>query len=335
MGLEPALLDWLLDSDPALRWQVERDLARAPERQWAATKARVATEGFGARLLGLQDPDGQWARGAYFPGQGFDTAGTTGDADGQPWVATTWSLNSLREWGLDAAELPGTAELLAANSRWEYDDLPYWGGEVDCCINAFTLANGAWLGVDVSDLGQWFIEHRLDDGGWNCEWEEGSTRSSFHSTLNSLKGLLYYEQGTGSSDGLREARKAGEEYLLERRLLYTLSTGQLVGPWATRFAYPFRWYYSVLNALDYFRSAAIHDDVGPDPRLAEAIEAIRSAREPDGTWLQERRHPGLTWFEVDAPVSESSKWLTFYGSRALEWWGQHPKADHKKKRQTE
>lgn len=325
MRLDPATLDWLLDSDPALRWQVERDLAGAPKEQWTATKATVAREGFGARLLALQEADGQWAGGAYFPGGGFDGTGTTGgedsvDGGGQPWVATTWSLNSLREWGLDAAELSGTAELLAANSRWEYDDLPYWNGEVDCCINAFTLANGAWLGAEVSGLAQWFTEHRMADGGWNCEWVEGSSRSSFHSTLNSLRGLLYYEQATGGSDALREARQSAEEYLLERRLLYTLSTGQLVGPWATRFAYPFRWFYSVLNAVDYFRSAAMHDGRPADSRLAEAVEKIRSTRRPDGTWLQERRHPGLAWFEVDAPAGEPSKWLTFYSTRALGWW---------------
>ena len=320
MVVDPALLDWLLDADPALRWQVERDLAGAPQEVWEATRARIAREGFGARLLSLQDPDGQWAGGAYFPG-GFDFHGPeTADDAGQPWTATTWTLNTLRDWGLDAAALPGTADLLAANSRWEYDDLPYWGGEVDCCINAFTLANGAWLGADVAGIAQWFLDHRLADGGWNCEWVDGSTRSSFHSTLNALKGLLYYETATGGCHALRAARQAGEKYLLERRLMRTLSTGELVGPWVTGFAYPFRWFYSVLNAADYFRTAALQDGIPPDPRLADAIEVIRAARQPDGTWLQERRHPGRVWFEVDVPPGEPSRWLTFYGTRELAWW---------------
>ena len=127
------LLDWLLDSDPALRWQVERDIAGAPPEVWQATRALVAEEGYGARLLSLQDADGQWAGGAFFPaGFAFESM----EIEGQPWTATTWSLNTLREWGLDARVLRErrTAELLAAHSRWEYDDLPYWGGEVDCCI---------------------------------------------------------------------------------------------------------------------------------------------------------------------------------------------------------
>ncbi|WP_457948724.1 squalene cyclase [Pseudarthrobacter sp. alpha12b] len=320
MAADPGLINWLLDSDPALKWQVERDLAGAPPAQWERTRARVRTEGFGAELLALQDPDGQWAGGAYFPAD-FDFEGPEAAADaGQPYTATTWSLNMLREWGLDAAALAGTAEKLAANSRWEYEALPYWGGEVDCCINAFTLANGAWLGADVAGLARWFVEHQQEDGGWNCEWVNGSQRSSFHSTINSLEGLLYYEGATGGSAELRAARHRGEEYLLERKLLYRMATREQVAPWVSHFAYPFRWFYSALHALDYFRAAALYDDAAPDPRLADAIELVRSARQPDGTWIQERRHLGRVWFEVDVPPGEPSKWLTFHASRVLDWW---------------
>lgn len=306
--------EWMLDTDPALRWQVERDIVGSPPEVWQATRARAATEGIGARTLALQDADGQWAGGAYFPSDASD------DEEGQPWTSTTWALNALREWGVDAAELGDTAARLATNSRWEYNDLPYWGGEVDCCINGYTLANGAWLGVDVSALGEWFVEHRMADGGWNCAWEESSTRSSFHSTLNSLKGILDYEIATGGTPELTAARHAGEEYLLERRLLRRATTGEIVAPWVDHFAYPFRWFYSALNAVNYFRAAAVHDGTAPDPRLEEAIELIRSERQPDGTWIQARRHPGRVWFEVDVDRGESSPWLTFYATRALDWW---------------
>ncbi|WP_431277113.1 squalene cyclase [Leifsonia poae] len=322
MTLDPVLGDWLLDSDPALRWQVERDLTGEPEAVWLATRSRIASEGFGARLLALQDADGQWAGGAFFP-RGFDFDGPeAAPGAGQPWTATTWSLNLLRDWGLDADALAGTAELLAANSRWEYDDLPYWGGEVDCCINAYTLANGVWLGADVSAIAQWFLDHQMDDGGWNCEWVDGSTRSSFHSTLNALKGLLYYETVSGGTAAVREARQQGEEYLLRRRLLYRLSTGDLVGPWTMNFTCPFRAFYSALNAADYFRAAALHDRRQSDPRLAEAIDAVRAARRPDGTWLQGQTHPGRVWFDVDVSTGEPSKWLTLYATRVLDWWDQ-------------
>ncbi|WP_414639176.1 squalene cyclase [Actinophytocola sp.] len=316
------MIGWLRDSDPALRWQVERDLLGEPPTVWEATRARIATEGFGARLLALQDPDGQWAGGAFFPA-GFDVEAPEVAQEGaQPWTATTWTLTTLREWGLDAAVLRErrTAELLAEHSRWEYEGRPYWDGEVDCCINAWTVANGLWLGADITGIVDWFVRHQLPDGGWNCEWVSGSTRSSFHSTLNSLKGLLAHEVATGGSAAARAARRGGEEYLLRRGLFRRLSTGEPVGPWATRFRYPFRWCYSVLNAAEYFRQAALFDGVRPDPRMADAIELVRAARQPDGTWLQAGRLAGAEWFEVDAPAGEPSKWLTLFGTRVLDWW---------------
>jgi hypothetical protein len=315
-----ALTDWLLDSDPALRWQVERDLLGAPAAAWEATRSRIATEGFGARLLTLQDADGQWAGGAFFPAD-YDFEDPDPEV-GQPWTATTWTLNALREWGLDASVLRDrrTAELLDEHCRWEYDDLPYWSGEVDCCINAWTVANGVWLGANVSGLADWFLEHQLPDGGWNCDWVEGSRRSSFHSTLNSLKGLLAFETATGGDADIRAARRRGEEYLLERRLLNRLTTNQPVGQWINDFSYPMRWSYSALNVGEYFRSAVLHDGTAPDPRMSGAVDVVRAARQPDGTWLQTGRQPGRVWFEVDVPAGQPSKWLTLYGTRLLNWW---------------
>jgi hypothetical protein len=160
----------------------------------------------------------------------------------------------------------------------------------------------------------------MADGGWNCDWVEGSTRSSFPSTLNSLKGLLDYDIATGGSEATREARRGGEEYLLQRDLFRRLSTGEPVGDWVGRLAYPLRWFYNVLNAAEYFRQTALVEGREPDPRMAEAIEMIRAARQPDGTWLQARRHPGRVWFEVDVDAGEPSKWLTLYATRVLDWW---------------
>jgi hypothetical protein len=318
MATDPRVLDWLIDSDPAVRWQVERDLAGAPPEVWQATRARVATEGFGASLLAKQDADGQWAGGAFFPAGFFDSP--EAKEPGQPWIATTWALKDLREWGLDSAVLAGTAEKLAANSRWEYDDLPYWGGEVDVCINSYTLAAGAWLGADVSALAEWFPAHRLADGGWNCEAEEGdSVRSSFHSTLNAARGMLAYERITGDAD-LRDARHGGEEYLLKRHLLNRLTTGEPVGGFVTRFVYPNRHRYSALAALEHFRDVSLFEGTAPDPRLGDAVEVVRAARQPDGTWLQTTPLAGRTWFELDVPEGQPSRWLTLFGSRVLEWW---------------
>lgn len=321
------IVPWLLDSDPSLRWQVERDLLDAPEQVWRATRARTASEGYGARLLALQDQDGQWAGGAYFPTRNDERA-EVGDVDeGQPWVATTWSLTALREWGVPARALGDTVERIRRHSRWEYDELPYWGGEVDVCINGCTLANGTWLGADVTSLAAWFGEHQLGDGGWNCEWVEGATVSSFHSTLNALEGLRYRE-AHGEAHGipveelahLGAVRRRGQEYLLERGLMRRQSTGEQVGAWVTELAHPARWRYSVLRALEHFRRAAELDGETPDPRLADAVGTLRALRRPDGRWAQQAHHEGQEWFAVDAPVGMPSRWLTLQALRVLRWW---------------
>ncbi|GAA1962268.1 squalene cyclase [Microbacterium aquimaris] len=318
MVTDQRTLDWMLDSDPALRWQVERDIVHAPPETWQATRARIPDEGWGALLLSQQDADGQWAGGSYFPKGFFDSSER--DRPGQPYVATTWALKDLREFGVDAGRLGDTAERLGRNSRWDYDDLPYWDGEVDVCINAFTLATGAWLGVDMTGLATWFREHRLEDGGWNCEAEEGdSTRSSFHSTLNALVGILEYQRFTGDP-ALEHARHGGAEYLLSRRLMYRASTGEVVGDFVGRIVYPNRWHYNVLAALDYFRSATLHDGTPPDPRLSDAIDVVRAARQPDGTWRQGAPLAGRTWVDVDVAEGEPSRWLTLIGTRVLDWW---------------
>ena len=183
--------------------------------------------------------------------------------------------------------------------------------------NAMTLANGAWLSADVSALAAWFPEHQLADGGWNCEWIEGSTRSSFHSTINALRGILAYEEIAGSTQALRAARKRGEEYLLERRLRYRLSDGERVTRWATVILWPYRAPFTALKAVDYFTQAARRDGVPLDPRVNETLELVRSRRQPGGTWLQEDIVPGRVWFPMDVPPGEPSKWVTYLALRAL------------------
>lgn len=321
---DSAVVDWLLDSDPSMRWQVERDLTGAPEEKWQHTRARTATEGFGRRLLDLQDPDGQWSGGAYFPAEGTagypSAADSERDREGQPWTATTWSLNALRLWGVPSYALGDTAARLDRNTRWEYDDLPYWGGEVDVCINAFTLLNGLWLGCTIDANAQWFVDHQMEEGGWNCQWVEGSTRASVHSTINALEALLEYERVTGGTAEVRAARHSGEEYLLRRHLYRRLTTGEPITERVTTFCHPHRFAYSVLRALDYFREATVYDGGAEDPRLADGIEVVRQARQPNGTWIQGRRLGGKVWFEEDAAVGEPSRGVTLRALRVLRWW---------------
>ena len=314
-----SVIDWLLDSDPSIRWQVMRDLLDTPESEWRAERAKVETEGWGARLLSYEDEDGQWAGGA-FPPSNFDAR--EWQELGQPWTATTFSLSQLREFGLDASSgrAKRAVELIGANSRWDEGGQPYWEGEVEECINGRTVADGAYFGIDVSSIVGRLVGERLDDGGWNCERINGSARSSFATTINVLEGLLEYEKATGGTPESQEARKSGEEYLLERNLFRRLSTGEPADERFLRFVHPNRWRYDVLRAADYFRAAAAVTRAAPDPRLGEAIDHVRSRRLEDGTWLLDWSPAGRVWFEVDDAVGEPSRWVTLRAMRVLRWW---------------
>jgi hypothetical protein len=313
------VIDWLLDSDPSIRWQVMRDLLGAPEPEWRAERAKVETEGCGARLLACEDADGQWAGGAFLP-SGFDFR--EWQEVGQPWTATVFSLSQLREFGLDPASdrMRRAVGLIGASSRWDHAGEPYWEGEVEECINGRVVADGAYFGVDVSSIVGRLTGERLDDGGWNCERINGSVRSSFATTINVLEGLLEYERATGGTPRSREARQSGEEFLLERKLFRRLSTGEPADEQFLRFVHPNRWRYDVLRALDYFRCAAALTGAAPDPRLAEAVGHLRSRRLADGSWPLDWSPPGRVWFDVNDGAGQPSRWVTLRSMRVLRWW---------------
>jgi hypothetical protein len=314
-----SVVDWLLDSDPSIRWQVMCELLDAPEPEWRAERAKVETDGWGARLLSLEDEDGQWAGGAFAPSD-FDFR--EWHEVGQPWTATAFSLSQLREFGLDPSSdrAKRAVELIGANSRWDEGGQPYWEGESEECINGRTVADGAYFGVDVSSIVDKLAGERLDDGGWNCERANGSARSSFATTINVLEGLVEYDRATGGTPESQEARGSGEEYLLERKLFRRLSSGKPADEQFLCFLHPSRWHYDVLRALDYFHSAAMLTGAPPDPRLGEAIDHVRSRRREDGTWPLDWSLPGRVWFDVDDGVGKPSRWVTLRAMRVLRWW---------------
>jgi hypothetical protein len=306
------LTDWLLDSDPAIRWQVMRDLTDAAADEVATERTRVEHEGWGASLLSARDPDGQWLGGACFPGRGERPA------DGsQPWTATLPAMLDLRALGLDPASETARemTALVAANCRWEYNGEPFFDGEVEPCINGHTVTLGAYFGADVDGIVAHLLDDQLDDGGWNCDTERGSTVSSFNSTICVLEGLLEYERAGAGSDRTLVARQRGEQYLLERALFRRRSTGQVPEPAWLGFSFPTRWHYDVLRGLEYFRGAD-----RKDPVLGEAIELVRSKQRDDGTWLLENTHPGAVHVELEEGDNRPSRWNTLRARRVLDWW---------------
>jgi hypothetical protein len=306
------LMEWLLDSDPAIRWQVMRDLAGEQTDVVIAERARVAAEGWGAQLLALQDPDGKWDGGTYRPGW-VDESKPFFDA----WTATHFSLELLRDFGLDpdSPEARKALSLVRDNVRWDVNDAPYFEGETEPCINGLALANGAYFGEAVDGIVDILMNGQLKDGGWNCWADYGAKVSSFNTTICVLEGLAAWERAGGSSDEVAAARASGEEYLLERGLLRTRSTGQIIDQRFTMFSSPAYWYYDVLRGLDYFRSTgAAFDD-----RCTEAIELVDSKRDAEGRWPLENTHQGPTHLEMEGPDGFPSRWNTLRAMRVLNW----------------
>jgi len=324
------VVEWLLDSDPAIRWQVMRDLADAPEEEVAAERARVASEGWGARLLALQRQDGQWNGGTpTFTSAAAANWWRSLPAERQgtlfpEWTSTTWSLALLRAFGLDPASAGArqAVRLVREHCRWEHDGEPFFAGEVEPCINGRAVAIGAYFGQDVQGIVDRLLGEQMSDGGWNCEQENGSTRGSFHTTIDVLEGLLEYERATGGPPEVSAARRRGQEYLLERRMLRRLSTGEVIDPAWTQFSYPTYWHYDVLRGLDYLRAAGAI----PDPRVAGGIDLVESKRDADGRWPLENPHPGRLHIAMDEGEGSASRWNTLRAMRVLRWSEQTPRS---------
>jgi hypothetical protein len=308
------VIDWLLDSDPSVRWQVLRDLADAPAREVAAERARVATVGAAAHLLASQAADGCWGGTAWNRG----------------WDSTMHVLSLLREMGLDpdSAEARRAVGLVRDRVTWrgcgppECEHNAFFAGEVEPCINGQVAASGAYFGEDVRPLVDRLLGEQLPDGGWNCEAENGSTRSSFNTTICVLEALLACEQAAASVvPEVTAARLRGQEYLLERRMFRRRSTGEAIerdrkgGAMFTRFAFPAWWHYDVLRGLDYLRRAG----AAPDERVAETIDLVRSKRDGDGRWPLETRHPGRMPVELGEAEGQPSRWNTLRALRVLRW----------------
>jgi hypothetical protein len=296
------VVNWLLDSDPAIRWQVLRDFNGAPAAV-AVERARAASEGWGARLLEAQRPDGRWGDGVTTP---F-------------WWSTMYTLVFVRDLGVD----PSDARVRAAVDRvrdrvtWgaEFKDSPFFEGEVEPCINGRVVALGGYFGERSDRLVDRLLGEQLADGGWNCEAERGSVRSSFHTTICVLEGLLAFEQAFGASPAVSGARRRGEAYLLERRLLRRKSTGDVIDQAWTRFAFPPLWHYDVLRALDYLRAAG----APPDERVADAMAIVQERRQSDGRWRLDVRHKNTLYEEFAGEVGEPNRWITLRAWRVLEW----------------
>jgi len=314
-------LAWLLDSDPALRWQTMRDLTDASPAKIAEERARVPHEGLGAEILAHQQANGTWLR-----------------ADTPAWASTLVTMLLLRATGIDPTH-PSVASATArleSGVRWNDKEDEGWElrppqtggntffeGEVEPCINGGALALSAYFRRPSGDLARRLLDEQLEDGGWNCEAPE-SRRSSFHTTLCVLEGLLEYERAFGFTPEITAARQRAEEYLLARGLFRRLSTGEVANPEFLELAFPPRYHYDVLRALDYLRAAAGQNGTDHDTRLDDAVRLIESRRQPDGRWLLERSYDEALALPFGETVGRPSRWNTLRALRVIRWYRNRP-----------
>lgn len=299
-------VDWLLDGDPSVAWQTQRDLLDAGRADWEPTRHLVSKEGWGRRLLDAQDPAGTWGGGLYQP----------------KWTSTHYTLLLLRRLGLDPsseAAIAGCRRLLD-DADWVDGGVSYWSGRLlaEKCVNGMVLSIASYFDVGderVDDIAGYLIGGALADGGWNCQDHQGGTNhSSFHTTISVLEGLLEWKARTGRRDG-DLAMAAAHEFMLSHRLFRSHTTGEVISESWTKFAFPPRWHYDVLRGLDHLRDAHAQRD----PRAEEAVGHVRQRRRKDGRWPIGPRYSGDVFFRMETG-SDGGRWNTLRALRVLRWW---------------
>ncbi len=297
----PAHLKWLLDSDPAIRWQVMNDVTDGAPYAIAAERSRVATEGWGAQLLARQSSAGKWG----------------GPREDQGLLITFYCLVLLKDLGLDPASRQARKmidRVKRLRFKW-HSNRAFFDGETEPCINGRILGLGAYFKEPNEALANQLLGEQLEDGGWNCEAPK-STRSSFHTTICVLEGLLDYERAGRKSAAVTKARKRAENYLLERRMSRFLRSGEVINKRWLRFSFPPFWHYDVLRGLDYLRNAEIR----PDSRVSEAIDVVIERRHQNGRWPLNLLHPENIPLKMETVVGSASRWNTLRALRVLHWY---------------
>jgi len=299
------ILDWLLEGDPSIRWQVLRDVEGAAESVWRAEQNRVATEGWGARLLEHQGEDGRWTPWLY----------------GKKWISTTYTLVLLRRLGLPPSErILRSCQLFFDEAQQPDGGITASrpkGSRSETCVTGMVLAFLCWFGVNDprrERLVDYLLASQMADGGWNCI--RGADHSSFHTTISVLEAWREYSEAHGPrvmETGSAEAR--GQEFMLRHRLFKSHHTGTVVSSRFLRFSFPPQWHYDVLRGLDHFWAAG---SLGDD-RLGDAVEVVVRKRRKDGRWPLQQRWAGEAWFEMEK-VGEPSRWNTLRSLRVLEAW---------------
>ncbi len=296
---------WLLEGDPAVRWQVQRDLLDRAPRTWKATQRHVAREGWGARLLTLRSEDGTWGGGLYGP----------------KWISTFYTLRLLTQLGVspEQPEAVASCRLLLEQGVTDSGGVSLWSGKwTDTCVTGMLLWMASWFGFAGDPLVQrmvaWLLEEQMQDGGWNCDRGKGAKHSSFHTTISTLEGLAAFQGTSKRSAEVLTAMKAAQGFFLVHQLYRSERTGAVVRPSFALFSFPPRWYFDVLRGLEHFSNI----DAPWDSRLADPVEVLIRRRGTSGRWKAQNKHTGKRHFELE-PARQPSRMNTLRALRVLRW----------------
>ncbi|MCK6562098.1 hypothetical protein L6R21_23095 [bacterium] len=307
MKTKDPILTWLLAGDPAIRWQTLHDLCGASEAEFLRERKKIASEGWGTRLLARQAASGMWGGGIYGP----------------KWISTTYTMLLLRQLGLpaDHPQALKACKLLMDEGFYRDGGINFFTAmkHSETCVTGMVLAILAYFDFPDTRIEK-MVEHlllqQMPDGGWNCRSYDGDTHSSFHTTISVLEGLREYEK-RHPCQIVAKSQERGAEFLLVHKLFRSHRTGAVVDSRMTRFSFPPRWRYDIMRALDYFQACRL----ARDPRMDEAIALIKKKRSADGTWVLQSKHPGRTFFEMEK-VGKPSRWNTLRALRILKWYEQ-------------
>lgn len=302
------ILSWLLEGDPSIRWQVQKDLLHYPSTKYETERKKITREGWGKRLLDLQDSDGRWGGGMYGP----------------KFISTTYTMLTLRLIGLPANNPQAKRACKLFLDEGFYTDgginlFSYAWKYSETCVTSLILALLAYFRYPderIHSLASFVIDQQMSDGGWNCEAPKGATHSSFHTTISALEGLYEYEcMFPAKKKNIRQVRARGHEFLLVHHLYKSHKTGKVFDPKMTTMPLPPRWRYDFLRALDYFQAC----NAKKDERMKDAIELLKSKKKKDGRWVMNTGMSGRKFFDMEK-AGQPSRWNTLRALRVLQWW---------------
>ena len=304
MKFDRYVISWLLEGDC---WQVHRDLLESPTVLINSEREKITQEGWGKKLLDLQDPKGTWAKALYSP----------------KWISTTYTMLLLLRFGtLINNNIEKACVILLDKGFYKDGGINYFKSmdHSETCVTGMILSICSNFHIDdqrLDSLAEHLVNQQMEDGGWNCESYNGAKHSSFHTTISVLEGLLGYEQFRGFDKKITKVRNDAMEFLLEHSLFRSHRTGEIFDQRMMRFSFPPRWRYDILRCLNY----ACDVRCSKDERFSEAIELVKKKQGKDGRWKLQNRHPGRTYFEMEKP-GKPSRWNTLRALRVLKWWNE-------------